>query len=171
MTPFFCLRAAALLAGLSLAAPALAAPSSNTMKQTFGNFTVIGTYDRGACAAQSAMRSARGARVGFSVYWVPGGSLYLLTSHPEAGRIQGAQKVTFVFPSGERMAFNMTRNGNSLYTDIGFGGTARSFYSKLKRAGSLRIEVPGLDDAVSVDLSRRREVEAAMHKCGSWLRS
>ncbi len=164
-------QGAALLLGLALIAPAAAAPGSNTMKQSLGNFTVIGTYDKGACAAQSAVQSARGVQVGFSVYWVPGGSLYLLTFHPEAGKIQGAQKVNFVFPGGDSMAFDMTRNGNNLYTNIGFGGTAQSFYAKLKNAGSLRIEVPGLDDAVTVDLSRRSEVEAAMKDCRSWLRS
>ena len=69
------------------------------------------------------------------------------------------------------MAFGVKRNGANLYTNIGFGSTARTFYAQMERAGSMRIEIPGLGDAVDVSLGKRRELEAAMRHCRDWLRS
>lgn len=168
------LRRALLPAALALASvggPAVAAPEGNTMKLRFGQFEVIGTYTKRSCAAQATLRSARGARVGFSVYWVPGSALYLLTMHPNAAQVSGNGQVNFRFPNGQAVAFGMKRNGTSLFTNIGFGGTAQNFYRMIEANGSLRIEIPSLGDAIDVSLAQRREVEAAMRHCRDWLRS
>ncbi|MDF0602513.1 hypothetical protein P1J78_17380 [Psychromarinibacter sp. C21-152] len=167
-------RAALMPAALMLAlttGPAPAAPEGNTMKLRFGAFEVIGTYSKRSCAAQSTLRSAKGARVGFSIYWVPGRSLYLLTMHPNAGQVTGNRQVNFRFPGGQAVAFGMKRSGNNLFTNIGFGGTAKNFYKLIEANGSLRIEIPSLGDTIDVSLAQRREVEAAMRHCRDWLRS
>ena len=166
------LRSLAAAAMLCLAAPAAhAAPEGDTLKLGLGSFTVIGTYSMRSCAAQSSVRSARGAPLGFSIYWIPGRSLYVLANHPNAAQVPGNAKVQFRFPSGQAMAFAMTRNGNTLYTNIGFGGTAQDFYRLIEANPAMRVEIPSLGDAADIGLGRRREVESAMRHCRDWLRS
>ena len=160
-----------LIVGLLAANPALAIPEGDRLKLSLGSFDVYGTWSKKSCAAQTVMRSQARKRVGFSVYWTPGRQLYLMTTHPDARRVQGNQQVQIRFPNGEAMAFAMKRTGQALYTDIGFGSNARSFYRQIESNRSMRIEWPALDDAVDVDLRQRRELEAAMRHCRDWLRS
>ncbi len=167
----FSLKTLAIAAALALCGPASAAPDSNTLKLSFGKFSIFGTYNKRSCAAQSSVRSAKRKPVGFSIYWTPGRALYLLTNHPAAGRVSGKQQVNFRFPSGQAMAFAMTRKGNSLYTNIGFGQQAKSFYKLIETNRSLRVEWPALGDMADVPLQRRRELESAMRHCRDWLRS
>ena len=165
------LALAATLGLTGLATPASAVPEGNTLKLSFGNYIVYGTYTQRSCAAQSSVRSLKRKPVGFSIYWLPGRTLYLLTQHPQAGKVRGTQPVTFRFPNGQSMAFNMKRQGKSLFTDIGFGGQAKSFYKLIESSPSMRIEWPALGDAVDVPLNRRRELESAMRHCRDWLKS
>ncbi len=161
----------ALSAALLAPLPAAAIPDGNTMKLSFGGFDVYGTYTKRSCAAQTFLRSARGERIGFSIYWVPGRSLYVMTKHRGYARAGGRQQVQFRFPGGEAMAFAMKRRGERVQADIGFGATARKLYKLIEANRSLRIELPGVGDAVDVDLSRRRELESAMRHCRDWLKS
>jgi hypothetical protein len=132
---------------------------------------VLGSYSKRSCAAQATLRSDKGQRVGFSVYWVPGRALHLLTTHPGYSSVDGKQQVRFRFPDGKAMTFAMKRSGNSLQTNIGFGLQAKAFYRQIDSNPGLRIEIPVVGDAVDVDLGRRREVEAAMRHCRDWLKS
>ncbi len=161
----------ALVVALTFSNAAHAAPEGNTLKLKFGVFDIYGTYTKRSCQAQTFLRSARGQRMGFAIYWVPGKSLYLMTKHPASERVSGRQQVQFRFPSGEAMAFAMKRQGDLVQASIGFGSTAQDFYELIEANRSLRIELPGIGDAIDVDLSKRREVEAAMRYCRDWLKS
>ncbi len=165
------LKALTVALALMLAGPAAAIPEGDRLKLSFGSFDVYGTWSKKSCAAQTVMRSQARKRVGFSVYWTPGRQLYLMTTHPDSRRVQGNQQVQIRFPDGQAMAFAMRRNGQALYTDIGFGSNARNFYRQIEASRSMRIEWPSLGDAVDVDLRQRRELEAAMRHCRDWLRS
>jgi len=156
-----------------LATPGLAAATfhdSNTLKLSFGVFSVFGNYTKQACSAQANLRSSRGRRVGFSIYWKPGRALYLITTHPDAASASGAQQIQFRFPGGKAMAFAMSRSGPKLQTNIGFGAKARKFYDALSTSASVRIELPGVGDTVDLDLSARRQLEGGMRYCKKWLR-
>lgn len=161
----------ALCLAIFLAAPAHAVPDADTLKLTFGQFDVYGTYSKRSCAAQIFLPSARGQRMGFSIYWVPGRKLYLMTQHPGYTRARGQQKVQFSFPSGQAMAFDMKRKGARVQADIGFGKAARSFYQLIEANRSMSIDLPGVGDRVEVPLVRRRELESAMRHCRDWLKS
>jgi len=165
------LAGAGLLMALSAApVPAQEFHDSDTLKLGFGTFSIFGTYSKQACSAQANMRSARGQRVGFSIYWRPGKSLYLLTTHPAYQKAAGQQQVQFRFPDGSVMVFPMRRSGAKLQTNIGFGAKARKFYDAITASRSVRIEMPGVGDAVDVDLSNRRQVEGGMRYCKKWLK-
>lgn len=160
---------AAVVAAILLAAPSDAAPDADILKLSFGKFDVYGTYSKRSCAAQTFLRSARGQRLGFSIYWVPGRKLYVMTRHPGYEQARGNQQVQFRFPSGQTMTFDMKRKGARVQADIGFGKTARAFYKLIEANSAMSIELPGVGDRVEVALERRRELEAAMRHCRDWL--
>ena len=151
--------------------PANAAPNQDQLKLSFGKFDIFGTYSKRSCAAQTFLRSAKGQRMGFLIYWVPRKSLFLSTKHPSFARTSGKQVVQFRFPDGQVMAFNMKKSGDQVQANIGFGSTAKKFYKMIEANNSLRIELPGLGDVLDVDMSRRRELESAMRHCRDWLKS
>ena len=148
-----------------------AAPNQDTLKLSFGKFDVYGTYSKRSCAAQTFLRSAKGHRMGFLIYWVPRKSLFVSTKHPAFAQVSGKQVVQFRFPDGQAMAFKMKKQGDHVQASIGFGSQAKKFYKLIEANDSLRIELPGLGDVLDVDMSRRRELESAMRHCRDWLKS
>jgi len=157
------------LAALSVTASA--APDQNTLKLSFSTFDVFATYTKRSCAAQADLRSARGQKMAFVIYWLPGKALYLMTQHPGYASARGKQVVQFRFPNGETMAFAMKRKGARVQANIGFGASAKKFYKLIEANQSVRMELPGIGDTVDVNLSRRREIEGAMRHCRDWLKS
>lgn len=161
-------------AALALAALLLAGSPARAFHEEFGDtyqlrlgdFTLVGRYRAGSCALQGSFRSLRGARTTFTVYWLPGRSLYLATHHPQVARVGGRQTMQFRFPDDTAMAFATTRNGKQLQTRIGFGSAAQRFHEAIERNRSMRIELPAVGDAVDVSLEKREEAVAAMVHCG-----
>jgi hypothetical protein len=93
-----------------------------------------------------------------------------MTMHPNYKAVTGQQPVQFRFPDGTVMAFGMVRKGIALQTNIGFGAEARRFYKAIEANPSLRIELPGVNDAVDVSLAERRRVEGGLRYCRKWLK-
>jgi len=136
-----------------------------TYRAQFQGFTVHGSYSKGACSAQANLRSHSGKTVAFSIYWRPGRSLHLLTTHPDAARLAGRGQAVFAFPDGTGLAFPMRRQGAQLSTSIGFGSTAQTFYRKIQAHPRLQIQFPALGDAVDVALTDKARVESALFFC------
>ena len=155
----------------ALAVPANAAPDQDRIKLSFGQFDIFGVYSKRACTAQTFLKSARGNRMGFAIYWRPGKNLYVMTKHPAFAKAGGQQTVQFRFPDGQAMAFKMKRKGERVQASIGFSSTAKKFYKMIEANQSMRIELPAIGDTLDVSLKRRRELEAAMRHCKEWLRS
>ena len=153
------------------AGAAQATPEQDLIKLSFGSFDVYGTYSKKSCAAQTFLTSARGQRLGSSIYWVPGRALYVMTKHPGYAQVSGAQTVQFRFPDGQAMAFKMKRKGTRVQASIGFGATARKFYKMMAANNAMQIELVGVQDTVSVNLDPREQLEGAMRHCRDWLRS
>lgn len=150
---------------LAPATPGAAFHLGETWRVSYGTFTVHGTYSQRACSAQANLRSVTGANVSFSIYWRPGRSLHLITTHPRAGQAQGAPNMQFRFPDGQAVAFATSKSGNQLQTNIGFGGAAQRFYRMIEANGSVRIELPGINDVVDVSLAERAAVVRALFNC------
>jgi len=145
--------------------PAQAAHYGETYKADLGSFTVHGSFSKKSCSAQATLRSVRGARVGFAIYWRVGRSLHLLTTHPDNARVSGPQNMQFRFADGQAVAFVTRRNGAQLETNIGFGNAANRFYEMIAANPSLRIELPAIGDAVDVSLADRERILQAMFYC------
>jgi len=161
---------ASLIAALFFtASPTYASHSGETLQMDFGAFSIHGNYDKQACSAQANLTSKNGENVGFAIYWRLGKDLNLLVSHPGNTALKGKQKIRFVFDAGQKVTFPMRGNGAQLQVHIGIGPRGSSFYNAIQANNAVTIEMPGVDDNVRVDLSRRDEVQGGMQSCRDWM--
>jgi len=104
------------------------------------------------------------------VYWrVAKNDVYLLVSHPDNAKIKGRQKILFLFGNGKRVVFPMRGKGTQLQVPIGMGLKGQAFYSALTTNKTVSIEMAGVSDRVTVDLSRRQDVEYGMALCRQFM--
>lgn len=164
-------RALTLITALCLSIPGTAGAyhQGDSLKMNFGTFQVYGSYTKRYCSGQANLVSQQGHKVGASIYWNVGKTLYLLVSHPQIGSVQGRQKVRFLFPDGQKVTFPMNRHNDQLQVPVGIGPRGVAFYNAVMANTRVTVELTGVNDTVEVDLKDRDKAEKGAIYCREWL--
>jgi len=164
-------RALALILAICLSLPDMtqAYHMGDTLKLDLGTFQINGSYSKRFCSGQTNLVSKNGFKVGASVYWDVGKTLYLLVTHPQVAEVTGRQKVRFVFPGGQKVAFPMNRHKELLQVPVGIGPRGIAFYNAVMANSRVTVELTGVNDTIEVDLKDRKKAEAGAIYCREWL--
>lgn len=163
------LRFLGLTAALALAQPASAYHQGETFLVKLKTASVHGSFKKRACSVQANLRSARRQPVSFSIYWQPGRGLWLLTFHKGYKTSNGPQQVEFAFPNGQGLRFPMKQKGAQVQANIGFGSNAQALNKLIAASNQMTINLPGVNDRVTVNLSEQAKIVAAVKKCREFL--